>query len=723
MAPGPRASFSPQASNGGLATAAPGQWAVARSTWTGAGSVPRPSAPWASGGYAAAVAASREEDAQRVAAEIRQLFESVAGSSLRAWLRYCDRNNDQKIRLSEFIRGMRKLGYQGDISVAFTLLDQDHSGELSLDEIDPSQASIWRRFRAWCVANFTSSTDMLKALIPPPAPDKPELSRQQFIQSLREAGWEGGFEELLFSSLDVDDLGALSEVHFKWLETEKRRQRRKDVAKRKAMQEGPKRIKDDRAASVVLAEFKREMRRMHGHCYLRAWRNVLSPDGNMVLQRNDIFKACAAVGWHGDVRLLWRALDKDDSGHASLEEFDAKSAEVLAHFREFMVIRFGSCVNGFRRLDKYNTKKLRLAEFLSSLKTLGFHRPAKMIFRGLDRTGEKVIREEDVRFLDKWVPPQWLTAVPDPSAAEELKESLLRKFKTYLHAWRHVLDVDSSNCCAWSEFKDACRKINWPGNVAGAWRALDDDLSGYITLREIDPASSDTLARFKIWADEEFGGVRSAFGVFDNDGSDEVTYREFGRACRVYGFEGSVHSLFHALDVDRKLSLSLADVAFLDEWDFTDKKDNHMFEESLEPALASLTQDAPQPELIGYETDGPGPGAYRNATTVGAGPITPMVQFSGAFSFRRVLPRLPQVPRGTADLPAPDAYNILPAHKAVAPAKPSWQFSTVERPMLKGDKLDTGPGPGMYSLPRQPGRSVMCMPRRTLKTHPLMGAC
>ncbi len=32
------------------------------------------------------------------------------------------------------------------------------------------------------------------------------------------------------------------------------------------------------------------------------------------VQQKELFKACTRMGWTGDVRALWRALDSDDSG-------------------------------------------------------------------------------------------------------------------------------------------------------------------------------------------------------------------------------------------------------------------------------------------------------------------------------------------------------------------------------------------------------------------------
>lgn len=48
----------------------------------------------------------------------------------------------------------------------------------------------------------------------------------------------------------------------------------------------------------------------------------------------------------------------------------------------------------------------------------------------------------------------------------------------------------------------------------------------------------DCLVEFKTWANEEFGGVRSAFKALDSDTSGSLNYKEFKAACRNYGFTG-----------------------------------------------------------------------------------------------------------------------------------------------------------------------------------------
>lgn len=43
--------------------------------------------------------------------------------------------------------------------------------------------------------------------------------------------------------------------------------------------------------------------------------------------------------------------------------------------------------------------------------------------------------------------------------------------------------LPGSNRVNWSEFQAACQKLRYHGDIAGAWRAFDTDLSGYLTLK------------------------------------------------------------------------------------------------------------------------------------------------------------------------------------------------------------------------------------------------
>mmetsp|Transcript_99173 Transcript_99173/g.190426 ORF Transcript_99173/g.190426 Transcript_99173/m.190426 type:complete len:767 (+) Transcript_99173:71-2371(+) len=669
---------------------------------------------------------------QSQASQLKVFLEGREGSCLRAWLHHFDTNNDQKISLHEFMRGMRGLNFAGDPRGIFETLDADGSGELSLEEIDSMQAGVWKTFTKWCVGNFDGPGDMIQQLAGNPKNKVERVDFTQFSRGMQWWGWQDGCEELLYESMDSEGTG-LGAWHLKWLEIEKRRQRRKEAAKRRAQDQDAwaKRntAKERKAMALALSEFKTFLKRKFGN-FVRAWRRVLSHDGSLSLKQNELWKACSVIGWPGDVRRLWQAFDKDGSGDVSIEELDPKGAEILAHFRKFIHDKFGGATDAFRALDKYNMKKVRREEFLAALKFHGFNHPAKTLFQGLDYLGHKSIILEDLFFLDKWKPPAFLVAQKNFQAAEELKELLLRHHKNFLKAWRHCLDPDGSNRCNWGEFMASCQKIGFTGDVAGAWRALDDDLSGFITLHEIHPPSSMTLGCFKSWADEEFGGVRSAFGVFDNDGSNEVSFREFKRACRAYGFNHDVKTVFQALDVERNGSLSLDEVTFLDDWDFADRDEVEEEEAHQDEVISKLTsgnRPAHGSEVTEYITEGPGPAAYTLKSTIGVGPLAPTLKFSGAYTFRRrpQTQQLPGIARDASDFPGPDQYNAKNSAKHVSISKPTWSFGTAPRlSNVNSVKTDDLPGPGHYA-PNNQGRqarhgpAAFISPRRPLRVHPL----
>jgi len=675
-----------------------------------------------------------ELEALRAANELRDFVTQKEGSALRAWCKHFDPDNDQKISQSQFLRGMQKMGYTGDATALFKSLDADKSGELSLEEMDAYASGQWRRFRAFCVLNFDDPEDMVRRLgkkveveqkkgglqVLQGGPETWALTLEQFTENVRILGWVSGYEEILFPAMNVQDKESISAEDLKWLELEQRRQKRKELAKKKALQENHKRNKDVhfKGREACLADFKQFLRRKYGSS-LRAWFKALSPDGAMTLHRSEVFKACAHMGWQGDVRLLFSAFDKDNSGYVSIEELDARAAELLAHFHDFIMSKFGNATAAFQAFDKYNQKKLKQHEFISQVKNHGFQHPAKLLFHGLDHKEMKAVMCEDLLFLDRWKPPAFLTRSANPQAMEEFKSLLVRNYKNFLKAWRHCLDQDSSNRCNFGEFDSACQKLKFKGDTAGAWRALDEDLSGYITLQEIDPASSIALANFRRWCDEEFGSVRSAFSVFDNSGDNEVTYREWRRSLRIYGFEGDARELFWALDVERSGTLSLQEVEFLDDWVFPDASPTEAAAASTYSQIHKVPLPAPR-LTTEYVTEGPGP-AYGEMPSVGSGPMAPR-PFPGAFSFRKrtggtIL--LPATPRDAGEEPSPLDYDARPGWSSVAPNKPSWIFSKEARKANEPVEEDPeSPGPGQYTPLLTPTPAVACTPRRPLKTHP-----
>lgn len=524
---------------------------------------------------------AEEREARRLeaSAELRQFLEGCCGSTLRAWLNVFDIDNDQRVNKFEFNEGMRHLGYQGKIPQLFADLDDDGSGELTMPEIDPDQASVWTEFRSFCVEHFKSVDLMMERLSDvnkvesnKKAPCKVEkVTESEFTQNLKRMGWSGGGENLLFSALRAEESGAIDHSRLRWLGIELKRRTKKALARAK---HSSKRQKRSDEGQELFHDFKAYLKKKYGNL-VRAWRTVFRSNETMILPKPAFLKACAAMGFATNAKTLWTVLDKDNSGFASLDELDPQSALVLAEFKLLIDNKFSSVHDAFVAIDLEGKKKITAKQFDDALKRYGWIGPTKQLFVYMDNDSRKILQPHDFNFLEKWIPFPFLLVGPNEIAMEEVKALILQRYSNMLKAWRHLMDKDGSNRVNWAEFSQVCKILGYRGDAPGAWRAFDSDLSGYITLEELDPVANKFLMDFRNWCRKEFGTVKSAFSVFDEDGSNSLTFEEFRGACRIYGYTGHYRKLFDSCDINQEGTLSLKEVAFLDEWEVKQDKEEH----------------------------------------------------------------------------------------------------------------------------------------------------
>lgn len=539
----------------------------------------------------------RELRMENARAEVSRFLDESCESTLRAWLNVFDVDNDQRINKLEFNEGMRQLGYPGKIPQLFADLDDDGSGELTMQEIDPVQASAWTKFRSFCIDKFKSVEGMMEGLSAATrniesrrqtSRKAEEITESQFTQNMERMGWSGGSEKLLFSALRAEHGGVILSSGLRWLSIELKRLHKKAAAKRKHCL---RRQQTGIMMKELFQDFIAYLKKKYGNL-VRAWRTVFNSNHSMVLPRPTFLKACADMGFASDAKTLWKVLDRDDSGFVSLDELDPKSAEVMAKFKLLIDNKFSSVPDAFNAIDLDRTKKVGAKQFDNALKQLGWTGPTKQLFGYLDKDLRKFLQVEDFKFLEKWSPLPFLLVPPNKAAMAELKSLLMQRFGNMLKAWRHLMDKDGSNRVNWDEFLQVCKYLGYRGDIAGAWRAFDEDLSGYISLQEVDSNASEFLMEFRNWCHNEFGTVKSAFHVFDEDGSNSLTYEEFRGACRIYGYIGHYRTLFNSCDINQEGTLSLKEVAFLDEWEVAhDKEEEHAATESSGARWASSNVD------------------------------------------------------------------------------------------------------------------------------------
>eukprot|EP00439_Symbiodinium_sp_Y106_P032978 s2136_g3.t4 len=460
-------------------------------------------------------------------------------------------------------------------------------------------------------------------------------------------------------------------------------------------------------------------------------------------------------GWKGDTTCLWLALDNGGNGTASLEELDPSCARQLARFRSFGEKRFGNrpAYGLWKAIDKQEKQRISHDLFVRRCLQMGaeFAEPElKELVYWLDWQEKpcarppRIVKRRSVDRLRSASPSKtssfWMVGglrptssqseirFPDSEAAQEIRSLLLAKYGHFLKAWRTVLDKDNSNVCNWDEFYQAIKNLKYHGDIAGAWLALDEDLSGSITLSEIDSHSSEMLMKFKKWAVDQYGSVRTAFQVLDRDRSNELSLPEFRHAALVNGLSCCDDvRLFKCLDCGGHGRLLLSDVNFLDDWEANDAEDDDKLcagmgiDEDLETKNSSNTQsrvwtEVPSDSMYGYATIAPGPGAYDHLASFGACSRMPTARHSGATSFRR-RPESSWLKTSLQSV-EPGGFAQDPKDSATQRRhKPAFRFS--DRPRLPKEE-SYSPGPGTYSATSAlsgPRFSMGC--RRGFVLHPL----
>lgn len=533
-----------------------------------------------------------EELEEQAAAVLKRFLTKKQGSVLRAWLTFFDPDGDEVVTWPDFVQGIHALtsnngtanramsaedqDFVAHAKKLFNNLDRDRSEFLRLEEVDQASALLWSSFKSWAGTKFSGMADMLSSLKAASTDeDVKEVTKSVFVEGCAKLGWTGGSEDVLFSAM-VGEKQILEREDVCWLDTVRSRLRAKALSKMIAVRREARYSRMKQEAVERLEQFKTFLRTKCGG-YVHAWRTRLCPssDANcMTIRKMQFHKVCVELGFCRNVNQIWSELDRDDAGFVSFSELHFRSAEALARL-QILFEKCGGVANAFRRADSNGSGRLYANEFELFLVRHGIdENKAKCVFRGLVPVhrldGRESLVENDLKFLDRWKPAPWIVAKPNFEAKAALKMRLLRKYNSYLRAWRLVLDWDGSNRCDWNEFCEGCRILNFVNDVAGAFRAFDADMSGFITLKELDPSASDQLLAFKEWADNEFGSVRSLFNVFDKNGSGSLSHREFKHHCIVHGFAGNSKELYMALDGPKRRTgvsgITLKDMDFLDNW-------------------------------------------------------------------------------------------------------------------------------------------------------------
>jgi len=163
-----------------------------------------------------------------------------------------------------------------------------------------------------------------------------------------------------------------------------------------------------------------------------------------------------------------------------------------------------------------------------------------------------------------------------PKTLQGFLDILKHKFGTVVRAWRKAMDVDQSGTLTFREFSHALERVGYHGDFRSLWYQLDADMSGTISLHEMDPVNAQRLEKFRFMCIKQHGSMKGAWRrVMDVDNSGMCWLHEFQEACQNLGYSDAdeIKTLFALLDIDETQQLNFEKVNFLQCWEDEKKLD------------------------------------------------------------------------------------------------------------------------------------------------------
>jgi len=545
------------------------------------------------------------------------------GSVMKAWRRALDANRNGSLFFSEFIDALTRVSWLGDASALWSALLRraQRSCEdpaVGLRELSPDDSLCIDSFQSWADQQFGGTISMFRALNSEP---NGSLTFQEFQDACVKYGYDGNATTIFHEILDLDGVGTVSLRDMAVLESDALRREMTlnpvfemglDAARAAAKRRKSRDDLHQRARRQALREFRSRVRAVSGGSFIRGWRGTLDLNGNLAVSKVELLKGCRKIGFRGDVVALWKAMDVDDDGTALLREVDVKMAMVLATFKKWAAEKYGCCIAALEQLSARSrcksptwtcdefTAAICLASF-PRVPGLGTRQVAAMLHEACDLLGTGSITSQDAAFLDRWEPSPWLRADPDYEGRERFIALLKSHYASLIVAWRWLIDRDNTNRVSYKSFCTACRPLRIQ-NLPGVWRALDRDMTGFISLHKIDLDSAVVLQSFKEWSETTFGSVQHAFRALDTGGSSALSLPAFRRSLQNFGYKADARVLFQSLKPEstgvqrtRDPRLAPGDLRFLSFWQCSAEGEAAACEDREEPpAPASAHPTLPE---------------------------------------------------------------------------------------------------------------------------------
>jgi Ca2+-binding EF-hand superfamily protein len=164
-----------------------------------------------------------------------------------------------------------------------------------------------------------------------------------------------------------------------------------------------------------------------------------------------------------------------------------------------------------------------------------------------------------------------------PKTLQGFLDILRHKFGSVVKAWRLAMDFDDSGSLTFREFTHAMERVGYHGDFRSLWFQLDTDMSGSISLHEMDPVNAMRLEKFRTLCIKQCGSMLGAWRrVIDTDRSGTCGPAEFTAACMKLGYSDikECNTLFDLLDIHESQIISYNSIEFLQCWEEEKKQES-----------------------------------------------------------------------------------------------------------------------------------------------------